>query len=116
MLLTSLVTVALCYAFSWGYSLLQSASIADVADLKVERLSGVNAVQVSGYIFDNRFGVGAINLRAVNEMIDIDVRLKPTSQAPSGTFSFVVYMRPDTKCLRFGTNKKAIWDRHALPP
>jgi hypothetical protein len=89
----------------------QRARSTDVADLKVEKLHDINGVRVSGLVMHSALAVREIKFSCSAESVDVDLILAYGSKAPSGSFDFVVFPKPETKFIRFGKDRATIWTK-----
>ncbi len=83
----------------------------DVGGLVAEKIAGANGIRISGLVMHSALSVHGIKLSCEADSIDLDLILVRGDKAPSGSFEFVVFLRPQTKRIRFGKDRVTIWSR-----
>jgi hypothetical protein len=86
-----------------------------VVGLKAERLEVTHAVRVSGLVLHSALAVKDIRLSSAGEFIDVDLDLISGERAPSGSFEFVVFLKPETRAIRFGQDRVIVWSAKGSP-
>ncbi|HTS17633.1 MAG TPA: hypothetical protein VMP11_08675 [Verrucomicrobiae bacterium] len=81
------------------------AKYSDIVDFKAEVLTNGGGIRLSGLVMHSALAVRDIRFSAKADTIDVDLNLVYGKAAPSGSFEFVVFLRPDTRTVRFGTDR-----------
>jgi hypothetical protein len=114
-LLMLTVLVAVLLVDGWlllGYVAQRRASSSKIGNLRVLATTNKNEVVISGLIMDSAFAVREIRYSSYNvDTIDVDLILTRGDNAPSGSFSFAVYLRPETRRIRLGSDRAIVFQR-----
>ncbi len=112
-----LAALALCViaVVVWLSAGKNKVSSHDVIALKAEVLANQNGIRISGLVLHSAFAVKQIRMAVGNKSIDVDLVISSGDAAPSGSFEFVVYTRPETEMVRFGTDRVVVWRKLEVP-
>lgn len=105
-----LVAVVVCAA--WGLCR-NSASSRRIQNLRVQSVANnTNQLIISGLVMDSAYAVKDIRMTTVDaQTIGIDLLLTLGAYAPSGSFEFTLYLKPETRKVILGSDRAVIWQR-----